>query len=552
MDRPRARVYKAETGSEASAPRSGSGALPPKLREAGVRRLANFALLAGFLAIGIAALESLVFHRAQRPHYGGELRLLAQAGSVVVSFAMFALAKRRGADPDRILDHGLAYEVLYAFLIGVLFHGMPISPDLLPRGCSPVAMWIVVFPLIVPSTRGKTLAATVAAALMDPLALFVDVAAGASLPRPLFLAQIFLPTCVAAVTAVVGSRIVYRLRAETARVREMGGYRLVSLLGRGGMGEVWRAEHRMLARPSAVKLIRPSASSDFNARETLARFEREARTTAALRSPHTIEVYDFGATDDGSFYYVMQLLDGFALDTMVSRFGPLPQERVAHLLLQACHSLAEAHQAGLVHRDVKPGNIFVCRYGLDLDFVKVLDFGLVKAVTARAPADLTAGGLVTGTPGYMSPEVALGKKEIDGRVDLYALGCVAYNLLTGETVFPLKRRTPMEVLMDHVQTPPRRPSERLRRSFHAGLEDLVMSCLEKDPNQRPESAREFSARLAALGLHQLWTEERARCWWDEAGLPHAIDESAPPLVGATVPRARLTSAPRLPRRAIAR
>ncbi len=502
---------------------TGMATLPPKLLEAGVKRLGNLALLAGFISVAMAALGQIVFHQVQAPHYGGGLRVLAQAGSVVVSFAMFALTRRKGADPAGVLDRGLVYEVLYAFLIGVIFHGIPISTTFLPRGWSPVAVWIIAFPLIVPSTRGKTLVATLAAALMDPIALLVNVTVGAPLPRPLFLVQILLPTCVAAVAGIVGARIVYRLTAQAAKDREMGSYRLVSLLGRGGMGEVWRAEHQMLARPAAVKLIRPSFADGLPAAEMLARFEREAQTTAELRSPHTVQVYDFGATDDGSFYYVMELLDGFTLDTLVSRFGPQPAERVVHLLLQVCHSLAEAHQAGLVHRDIKPGNIFVCRYGLDLDFVKVLDFGLAKAVTAQASQDLTGGGFVNGTPGYMPPEMALGKKEIDGRADLYALGCVAYFLLTGETVFTANGRTPMEVLMDHAQKQPRRPSERFGRAFHPGLEALVMSCLEKDPNLRPESARELERRLRQLNLDGGWTREKAERWWAQASLPRALE-----------------------------
>ena len=220
----------------------------------------------------------------------------------------------------------------------------------------------------------------------------------------------------------------------------MGSYHLEDLLGKGGMGEVWKATHRFLARSAAVKLIMPSAlgaKDEAAAQVTLRRFEREAQTTASLRSPHTIELYDFGVSRDGTFYYVMELLDGLDLQTLVAKHGPQPPERVVFLLRQACHSLYEAHKAGLVHRDIKPANIFMCRYGTDLDFVKVLDFGIVKReqMAGKEEAQLTAVGMISGTPAYLAPEMALAEGPTDGRADLYALGCVGYWLLTGQLVF---------------------------------------------------------------------------------------------------------------------
>jgi len=207
------------------------------------------------------------------------------------------------------------------------------------------------------------------------------------------------------------------------------------------MGEVWRAEHRMLARPAAIKLVKPArlGSEDADRRtRTLARFEREAQATALMRSPHTIELYDFGMTEDGTFYYVMELLDGFDLETLVKRFGPVPAERAVHLVCQVCDSLADAHEAGLIHRDIKPANIYVCRYGRRLDVVKVLDFGMVKKQHDSESADmrLTVQHAAYGTPAYMAPEQVLGESDIDGRTDIYAVGCVAYWLLAGRFVFP--------------------------------------------------------------------------------------------------------------------
>ena len=298
--------------------------------------------------------------------------------------------------------------------------------------------------------------------------------------------------------------------------RTFSHYRIEAKLGQGGMGEVWRAEHRMLARGAAIKLIRPAAlgaGDGSRAHEMVKRFEREAQATAALRSPHTIEVYDYGLAADGAFYYVMELLDGFSLQTLVEQFGPLPPERVVSLLRQACHSLAEAHAAGLVHRDVKPANMFLCRLGLDVDVVKVLDFGLVKLQrpTGRGTEALTVEGAFTGTPGFMPPEVALGDEPVDGRADIYALGCVAYWLLTGKRVF--ESGNAMQMVIDHVRTPPVPPSQRGGQKIPDALERLVMRCLEKHATMRPAGAAELSRELGTLGLEDQWTEERARDWW---------------------------------------
>jgi serine/threonine-protein kinase len=282
------------------------------------------------------------------------------------------------------------------------------------------------------------------------------------------------------------------------------------------MGEVWRARHRMLARPAAIKLIRTGDGKDGKgagiAEETIRRFEREAQTIAELRSPHTVELFDFGVSDDGAFYYAMELLEGLDADTLVRRFGPIPSERAIFLLRQVCHSLSEAESRGLVHRDVKPANIFLCRYGEEYDFVKVLDFGIVRAVheIEESVPLLTRENSVLGTPAFIAPEQALGG-TVDGRADLYATGCVAYWLLTGEVVFTAE--TAMAMIMKHAQEPPAPPSTRTERQIPQPLEDLVLSCLAKDPADRPQSARELSRRLAELPGAEAWTQEHARAWW---------------------------------------
>ncbi|HEY3125188.1 MAG TPA: serine/threonine-protein kinase, partial [Thermoanaerobaculia bacterium] len=240
----------------------------------------------------------------------------------------------------------------------------------------------------------------------------------------------------------------------------------------------------------------------------------EAKATAALRSPHTVNIYDFGTTEDGTFYYVMELLEGFDLETLVSRFGPQPPERAISILTQACHSLAEAHQGGLIHRDVKPANIYVCRYGLDWDFVKVLDFGLVKNVQmpVEGGRPLTVAGVVAGTPGYMAPKMGLGNPDVDWRADIYSLGCVGYWLLTGKPVFDAGS-SPMQTLMDHIQKQPPAVSQRTQQRIPPELDFVLLQCLSKDPNERPQTMQDLAASLKRVPPAETWTDERARLWW---------------------------------------
>ena len=292
----------------------------------------------------------------------------------------------------------------------------------------------------------------------------------------------------------------------------VGSYRLVSRLGSGGMGEVWVARHRFLVRPAAVKLIRhdvpPGAARD----QLVRRFEREAQVTAGLRSPHTVQLYDFGTNETGSFYYVMEFLNGLDLHQIGTRFGPQPADRVVMLLRQACRSLAEAHGRGLVHRDIKPANVFVTRLGTEYDYVKILDFGVVKDQSGRDATVLSNQDVVHGTPAFMPPEVVLGETRIDGRADLYSLACTAYWALTTHTVF--EANTPAQMLLQHVQTPPVPPSRRSELPVPEQFDALLMMCLEKDPAKRPSSALQLESELARVPCDERWTNERARKWWD--------------------------------------
>jgi serine/threonine-protein kinase len=342
------------------------------------------------------------------------------------------------------------------------------------------------------------------------------IATGRSIAPPTFIIIGYsIPPFISAGIAIFASSVIYGMGKDLQAAKRMGSYQLDRLLGRGGMGEVWRAQHRMLARPAAIKLIQPEMLGGGDGGDVaLKRFEREAQATGNLSSPNTIQLYDFGVTEQGTFYYVMELLDGLNLDTMVERYGPVPAERAVYFLKQACDSLAEAHSMGMVHRDIKPANIYSCRIGLDYDFVKVLDFGLVKppeAATAKA-AKLTADSVTTGTPAYMPPEVALGR-DIDHRADLYSLGCVAYWLVTRELVFT--GETPVEVVIQHAREKPIAPSQRTELNVPQELDEVILWCLEKKPDARPAGASDLKARLQKLDFAAAWTQTRAESWWQE-------------------------------------
>ena len=427
-------------------------------------------------------------------------------------------------------------------------------------GLSWVAVWVVLFTVVVPTSPRRAVLTALASVSAVPVLIGLLIASGATSlrlsPAQYFFGLVF-PYLLVVCMAYVGARVVYHLGTEVKRARELGSYYLEEKLGEGGMGEVWRARHRMLARPAAIKLIRPSLAGDGHAgvsEEAARRFEREAQVIARLRSPHTVELFDFGMADDGAFYYVMELLDGLDADSLLRRFGPTPPERAIYLLRQICHSLSEAQSHGLVHRDIKPANIFVCRYGEEYDFVKVLDFGIVGAAHGGADTNAvqTRENAVQGTPAFIAPEQAMGA-ELDGRADIYATGCVAYWLLTGQLVFTAEN--PMALVMQHIRAQPVPPSARTDRPVPRALDDLVLSCLAKDPAHRPQSARELSRRLAEVEGASAWTQERAREWWTthqpagESGTP--VPPQASNASSAAAPRRTSSpppppSAPRTP------
>jgi eukaryotic-like serine/threonine-protein kinase len=372
---------------------------------------------------------------------------------------------------------------------------------------SPV--WMALFPLVLPSTPRRALLNALVGASMSPVALVVLAGLGRVASPPVAeLMPLFAPVYAAAIVAFLVSRTLSGLGAQAEKVEKLGMYELEQPIAQGGMGEVWRAKHALLSRPAAIKLIRPNTAADGTKGPVdsvaVQRFQREAQVTASLRSPHTVQLYDFGVTRTGSFYYVMELLEGTDLENLVREQGPLEPSLVVHILKQTLDSLAEAHAHGLIHRDIKPANLHLSERGLEKHFVKVLDFGLVKSESNTpnvegANLSITQADRITGTPAYLAPELATGRGKIDGRADLYALGCVAYYLLTGKLVF--EGATAMQIALAHAVEPPIPPSVRSGRRIPRDLERIVMACLEKDPEKRPKSALELLALLGAVDLH---------------------------------------------------
>jgi serine/threonine-protein kinase len=450
--------------------------------------------------------------------------------TVIVSLALCAYTRRGDRDPQFVLDLGLWYMVYNALALGIVFHlgglpaGMAITPEI-----SWIGAVVVIFAAIIPTTEKKVLIAGLAAVSMNPISmLLLAMEEGRGFGSRWLVLVMHYPDYFLVGAAVVISHVVTKLGHQVTRAREMGSYQLGQLLGKGGMGEVYKATHRMLARSAAIKLIRPEmlgAIDDEAAKLAVTRFKREAEAAANLRSKHTVELYDFGVTADGTLYLVMEFLEGMDLETLVRQKGPLPNGRVVHILRQVCDSLEEAHATGLVHRDIKPANIHLGRVGLRHDFVKVLDFGLVKETASSKMGDSLStipGQLALGTPGYMAPEMALGE-PIDGRADIYALGCVAYYLLTGELVF--EADTAVQMIARHLQTAPIPPSERTDKPVSPDLERLILKCLAKDPAARPQTAAQLIQALEFIPTEG-WTEDQARRWWDANSRPAIAGDSS--------------------------
>jgi hypothetical protein len=311
----------------------------------------------------------------------------------------------------------------------------------------------------------------------------------------------------------LASHTIFGLRRQVDQARVLGQYQLESKIGEGGMGEVWRASHALLRRPTAIKLLPPSRAGE----EAIRRFEREVQLTARLTHPNTVAIYDYGRTRDGIFYYAMELIEGIDLDRLVGERGPLPAGRVAHVVEQILGALAEAHDLGLVHRDIKPANVLLSPRKGEHEFAKLLDFGLVKTIEAQGePVAVSGTSTITGTPLYMSPEAIRAPATVDARSDLYSVGVVAWFLLVGRP--PFGGHNLMEVCGNHLYTAPPRPSAALGRAIPTAFEDAVMTCLEKQQDGRPRDARALRDELRSSGAARDWTPEDAAAWWRDIDL----------------------------------
>ncbi len=497
--------------------------MPATLVSDQVKRLAiSAAVGAGLWTFG------LVMDGVVRPNTVGveapAAILWTEAAAILMTVLMLVYVRGAAHCPQTKADVGLLFFIANAAGVALL-NNWARSPIIdVVRHVSWNAVVILVGAMIIPSSPRKMLATALVAASMDPLAVWLAHLRGVETASVLNTFVLFLPNYACAIVAVVPSAAFQRVGRKLRHVQDMGSYHLIELLGRGGMGEVWRAEHRLLARSAAIKLVRPEllGASDAEARQMLQRFQREAQATATLNSPHTIRLFDFGITEDRTFYYVMEQLHGRDLESLVRQFGPVAPERVAFLLRQVVHSLAEAHAQGLVHRDITPANIYACRMGLDYDFVKVLDFGLVAYHDRRSIGQslLTGAHVATGTPAFMAPEVIL-ENAVDARADIYALGCVAYFLLTGQLVFDAE--TPMKMFVEHLQSTAPAPSTRTEVAIPEPLDSLVLACLEKDPAKRPQSMDEVLRLLDRYRPNAPWTNTSARTWWDR----HLVDLASP-------------------------
>ena len=370
-------------------------------------------------------------------------------------------------------------------------------------------LFIVIYGTFIPNTWRRCAAV---AGTMAITPVLLNIAFYLIHGRPATLMEIVpaeqvVALALATVVAIFGSYKIGTLHEQVFEAKKLGQYRLIRPLGGGGMGRVYLAEHMLLRRPCAIKMLKPGRGDP----EGIARFEREVRLTAKLTHWNTIEIYDYGHTEDGVFYYAMEYLPGMSLDHIVERHGAMNPARAVHILRQVCQALREAHAIGLLHRDLKPGNIIVCERGKIYDVAKLLDFGLVKPIGDELKeVKLTQAGYLAGTPAYMSPEQALGRDSLDARSDVYSLGAAFYEVLTGQ--LPFHSATPMAMLTGHVQQPVK-PLREVAPSVPADVEAVIMKCMEKDPDARYQDMDAMEAALLECACANQWTQAYAAAWW---------------------------------------
>jgi serine/threonine-protein kinase len=430
-------------------------------------------------AVGVAALGVVLLVARKKRQSLGLLRLL----DTTIMTSVGAVIGAGAFDAGQTATHGT---VPFAFAGLTVFARVFLVP-----GSARRTAWLASLCIGPPAAAAVAVAARAPEALGMPLVVYGTGAAGLAVGTT--------------VLATIGTSVIFGLRREVRAARRYGQYTLERKLGEGGMGVVFKARHALLRRPTAIKLLPPHKASP----EDVARFEREVQLTSELTHPNTIAIFDYGRSADGVFYYVMEYLDGIDLETLVERDGALPAARVVPILVQICDALDEAHARGVVHRDIKPANVLLCRRGQMPDFVKVVDFGLVKELSTEA--NVTAPGTITGTPAYLAPEALTDPEGVGPPSDLYAVGAVAYFLLTGKMVF--EGKTILAIVNDHLHTTPVPPSERAS-GIPRELEALVLACLAKKPAERPASARALADALSTLGLTTKdWSKSDAEAWW---------------------------------------
>jgi hypothetical protein len=485
------------------------GALAPDV-VLDTRRRVSIASLACFAAYLVMLITHFILVKVGWNQFHRIHATASVIGASVSLWLYFASASPR-LTPKGLLRLAMFAQFQLCFSLSNMDIGGPDKRDPDHFGISIVSLVIVLAPVLIPNPPWKTLLLSLMCATTGPLVL------GHHLPGRHSFHQYFNLYAVnylAAMLSLAPAFVLRRMQKELEEAQEFGSYQLVARLGKGGMGEVWSARHRLLARPAAIKMI----ASDFAADPlTLKRFEQEVQATALLRSPHTITIYDYGADKTGTFYYVMELLEGLDLAALVAECGPLSSARTIHILAQVLDSLEEAHERGLVHRDIKPENVYLCRLGVRGDFVKVLDFGLALLTKVPPESRLTSSEVVQGTPAFIPPEQAL-QNEMDGRADLYSVACLAYWLLTAKPVF--EASSALEQVMHHVGSAPPGLAQRGATDGVPGqLQDLLLECLQKDPKLRPASAKVMRQRLLEVPLSQPWTQADADEWWAQRSVP---------------------------------
>ncbi|MAT71670.1 MAG: serine/threonine protein kinase [Planctomycetaceae bacterium] len=483
-------------------------------------------LLGGFAAFLIWSLIEfpIAEHMSDR-------RVALFVSHVGVTLMLAALARKLCAKCDMSLGalrvaEALVFGVPAAFFVMLQYQKLKMCTTLadghshIPNVVGAWSLLIFCYALLVPN-RWRRAAIVLSALGVAPLAIMIvayfRVPAFAEMVRLPEFSGVFtehlLMMTLAVVVGIVGVHSINSLRHEAFVAKQLGQYRLKKLLGSGGMGEVYLAEHQMMKRPCAIKVIRPEKTGDP---KVLARFEREVRATAKLSHWNSIDIYDYGRTDDGTFYYVMEFLPGHNLGELVNMHGPLPAARIVHLMRQVCDALAEAHEQGLIHRDIKPANIYCAYRGGLFDVAKVLDFGLAKPATDASDSNLTQEGSITGSPLYMSPEQATGSDAVDARSDIYSLGAVMYFMATGQP--PFDDSSPLKVLIAHASEDPE-PPRLLRPDIPEELEQAILRCLEKRPEDRYQDVSQLRDALDRVITDDSWTSSIASDWWRQYGCP---------------------------------